>query len=90
MTLVVVPVRAEVAVAASVFVTAGEPAVAPLAPVTVAKPVAQTAPVPRPTTPKTIHAMSRRRDRPAKCEEGLLDMASLPFVVGSVPAVEVC
>src|SRR4051794_2488313 len=59
--------------------------VTPLAAVFCVKPVAQTAPVASPTAPKAIQAASRRRDRRG-AGELKVDMASLPFVAGSLPA----
>src|SRR3954470_7832030 len=59
--------------------------VTPLTAVVCVKPVAQTAPVASPTAPKAIQAASRRRDRRG-AGESKVDMASLPFVAGSLPA----
>jgi hypothetical protein len=69
-----------VAVVGALFVSAGEPAVAPLAPVPCAKPEAHTAPVARPTAPNASHAVSRRRLRlGTEDEAGMLDTAGFAF-----------
>src|SRR4051812_1632972 len=78
---VTVPVRAVVAGVGAVLASAGEPFDVPLAPLTESKPVAQTAPVARPTAPKASQAARRRLRRAVEVGKSeVLDTANWPFL----------
>src|SRR3954468_20349976 len=75
-----VPASTDEAFCGAVLASAGETTVVPLAPLTESKPVAQTAPVARPTAPKASHAARRRPRRAGEVGVGVLDTADSAFL----------